>query len=150
MSNIKELITQFNKGVDDGTIRMEVGYDCGHAYNGWTGQLWDLLSGLAQEIGGEDEEEWEEVTNERLSEDDPGLLCVPELINTLIEEDGGKTPGNDMVVACDCGCYQDLEPEEYLQDFMDQVEATYGTDIDYARARYRFDLMKAHIQATKK
>jgi hypothetical protein len=39
---------------------MTVDYDCGHAYNGWTGQLWDLFSEVVEAIGEESyESNWE-------------------------------------------------------------------------------------------
>ena len=153
-TNMTSLIEQFNKGVDDGTIKMTVDHDCGHAYNGWSGPLYDLLDGLAEEVGGDDRDEWDEATNERLSEDDPGLLCVPDFINTLIEEDGGKTPGNDGVTSCECQCPNEAcETVEgrvdYLQDFMDQ-QVTMGGDIQHSREWFRFDLMEAYIKKNKK
>ncbi len=157
MSNIKTLIEEFNKAVDSGLIKMSVDHDCGHAYNGWTGQVWDLLSSVAEEIGGDDLDEWEEVTNERLSEDDPGLLCVPEFINTLIKEAGGTD--DDRVTSCDDCCsgmdanhtgHTVEEVCDYLQDFMNQQTEMDPDNLAHHRTWFRFDLMEDYIKTHKK
>lgn len=157
MSNTTSLIEQFNLAVDSGTIKMTVDHDCGHAYNSWSGPLWDLLSGLAQEVGGEDLDEWEEATNERLSKDDPGLICVPEFINTLITQAGGKL--EDRVTACDDECsgmnaeHKGKTVEEacdYLQDFMDQLTHMDPDNKEHHNSWFRFDLMEAYIKKNKK
>jgi hypothetical protein len=155
MDNITSLCQRFDEGVDSGAIRMTVDHDCGHAYNGWSGQLLDILEGLAENLSPEEYEEWEEHTNERLSEDDPGLYCVPEDINLLIKENGGKTPGNHSVVACDCLCFEDQcsTPEgkaDYFQAFMYQLEEMDPQNSQHNRSWYRFDLMEAYIKATRK
>ncbi len=155
MDNIKSLCEAFNQGVDSGAIRMTVDHDCGHAYNGWTGQLYDVLTGLAENLSEEDQEAWEQETSERLSEDDPGLFCVPEFINTLIKEDGGKTPGNDGVTSCECECPENsmetVEARvEYLQGFMDQLKEMDQENMTHNREWFRFDLMEAYIKANRK
>lgn len=155
MDNITSLCQRFDEGVDSGAIRMTVDHDCGHAYNGWSGQLLDILEGLAENLSPEDQEEWEEHTNERLSEDDPGLYCVPDFINTLIKEDGGKTPGNDRVTSCECQCPDEHfnTPEEsadYLQAFMDQLEEMDQGNSSHNKEWFRFDLMEAYILSVRK
>ena len=85
MENLHTLCQMFDDGVTSGTIKMTVDHDCGHAYNGWEGQYYTLLSDLADNRSDEDQDGWQQHPNDRLSEDDPGLVCVPEFINTLIK-----------------------------------------------------------------
>lgn len=154
--NAEQLIALFDKGRQDKTIRMAVDYDAGHAYNGWQGPGWDAIH-AAQDRGEIPDEEWaafEEYENEELSEADPGLMCVPELINDLIAFDAGATPGNDRVVADECA--DDMvssaeEAAEYLQAFMGQLEEYYGSPEDVARGAkwYRFDLMTAYVRSVQ-
>jgi hypothetical protein len=155
VESVELLIQRFNKGVDSGVIKMTVDHDCGHAYNGWQGQLYDLLSDLAEAMGEEEHEEFQAATDERLSEDDPGLLCVPDFINTLIKEDGGKTPGNQFVTSCECQCPDEqcstVEGRvEYLQAFMDQQAGMDPDNLEHSKSWFRFDLMEAYIKAHKK
>jgi hypothetical protein len=156
MENIESLCEAFNKGVDSGVIRMTVDHDCGHAYNSWSGQLYDVLTDLAENLSEEDQEAWEQETSERLSEDDPGLFCVPEFINSLIKKDGGRTTGNQSVVACECRCPENSmktveDRVEYLQSFMNQLkEMKSSEDLAHYSQWFRFDLMEAYIKANQK
>ncbi len=155
METLSTLCQMFDDGVESGTIKMTVDHDCGHAYNGWSGQYLDLLQVMADNLSPEDSVLWEEHTNDRLSEDDPGLYCVPDFINTLIKLDDGRTPGNDGVTSCECQCpdgaFDTVEGGvDYLKGFMTQLEDMDQENTKHNREWFRFDLMEAYIKANQK
>ncbi len=149
---LKNFISMFDNAFAKDKLEYIVDYDAGHAYNAYTGPVFEHLDEMAQKDLSDDEYDlFDEYTSGELGESDSAAcICPPKLL-----EDIATAAGLPVGYTGD-GCWDDqcATPEgavETLENFMDQVRNYSGDAQETARreADWHFDLVQKYVDDLK-